>query len=150
MIRAVEPADADEVAAMIRAAFAALETPVDPPPSALRVQGEDVRAHLVSGGGAWWPGMGCVLWSVKQGGLYVGRLAVLPRCRGKGVALALLAHAEAVARGMGLPRMHLEVRLALAGNRRLFARAGFKETVQQAHPGFATPTFTAAEKWLLG
>ena len=49
---------------------------------------------------------------------------------------------------MALPRVHLEVRLALAGNRRLFRRAGFVEGATHAHPGFDRPTYVSAEKRL--
>ncbi len=142
------PADAEAVARLIRTAFAAIDTPLDPPPSALRETAGRIRAHLLAGGGALHGLEGCILWAERGGGLYVGRLAVLPACRGQGIAPALLAYAEQVARRMGQPRIHVETRLALAGNRRLFARAGFVETVQRAHPGYAQPTFVEAEKRL--
>jgi len=148
VIRAMQPGDAEWVAALIRAAFATVQ--VDPAPSALRVTAENVRTQLETGGGGAVHGWdGCILWSAKQGGLYVGRLAVAPERRGQGIASALLAHAEAEARRMALPRIHLEVRLALAGNRRLFARAGFVEGQRRAHPGYAKPTYVEAEKRLL-
>ncbi|GAC1336676.1 MAG: GNAT family N-acetyltransferase [Acetobacteraceae bacterium] len=148
LIRPLRPEDAEDAAALIRTAFAAIDVPLDPPPSALRLTGLDVRAHLQSGGGALHGNVGCVLWSVRDGGLYIGRLAVLPASRGQGIAAGLIARAEAEARDRGLPRLHLEVRLALAGNRRLFARAGFVEGARRAHPGFAYPTFVEAEKRL--
>lgn len=108
-----------------------------------------ITAHLAEGGGGALHGCsGCLLWAVRDGGLYLSRLAVLPHARGRGIAAALLAHAETVARAMGLPRVHLEVRLALEGNRRLFRRAGFIEGARHAHPGFDRPTYVAAEKLL--
>ncbi len=148
MIRAILPGDADFVAALIRTAFAAIGTPLDPPPSGQRVNADQVRQHLETGGGALHDEAGCILWAVKGAGLYVSRLAVLPAHRGQGIGSALLAHAEAQARRLGQPRIHLEVRLALTGNRLLFARAGFVETVQRSHPGYAHPTFVEAEKRL--
>src|SRR3954471_24223999 len=111
MIRIIEQEDAPWVAALIRAAFVTIGDQVDPPPSALRVTAESVREHLQTGGGAVHGRAGCILWSVRDGGLYVGRLAVRAEHRGQGIATALLAYAEEVARGMRLPRMHLEVRL---------------------------------------
>ena len=147
MLLPLLPGDADRAAALIRDAFAAIDVALDPPPSALRVTTDAMRAHLdAGGGGVLHGGEGCVLWSVRDGGLYVSRLAVLPAARGRGVASALLAHAETVARGMGLPRVHLEVRLALEDNRRLFRRAGFVEGAQHAHTGYAYPTYVSAEK----
>jgi penicillin-binding protein 2 len=38
--------------------------------------------------------------------------------------------------------------VVLADNRRLFARCGFVETAQHAHPGYAQPTFVDMEKRL--
>ena len=148
-VRSITAADAALVAALIRSAFAALEVELLPPPSALRVTPADIAQHLAAGGGGALHGeVGCVLWRVQDGGLYVSRLAVLPQARGQGVGRALLARAEMAARSMGLPRLHLEVRLALIGNRRLFRRAGFVEGAQHTHPGFDHPTYVAAVKEL--
>lgn len=70
--------------------------------------------------------------------------------QGRGIGRALVASVEAEARRWGLARVLLEVRLALASNRRLFASCGFVETVQRAHPGYAAATFVEAEKVLGG
>lgn len=151
-IRPLVPDDADAVAALITRAFAAQPVRVDPPASALRVTGADVRAALQDGGGA---GAftatlltGAVLWAEKDGGLYVSRLSVAPEMRGRGIAPRLLAAAEDAAWAMGLPRLHLGTRLALEGNRRLFVRFGFREVAFHAHPGYAAPTWVAMEKLL--
>ncbi len=79
--------DADAVAALIRAAFAAQAVVTDPLPSALRVTAEDVAAHLRCGGGgtvAEVDGVlaGSVLWEAQDGGLYVSSVAVAPGCDG--------------------------------------------------------------------
>lgn len=137
------------VAELVRSAFAVLETELAPPPSALRITAADVAKHLeAGGGGAVSEQSGCVLWAARDGGLYVSRLSVLPAARGQGIASALLARAEAAARSMALPFVHLEVRLALAGNRALFRRAGFVEGATHAHPGFEHPTYVSAAKRL--
>ncbi len=156
MIRPIETADAAAAAALIRAAFSGIPEPLDPAPSALRETGASVLAHLAHGGGAVVEQAGveqagivvCVLWSEQDGGLCLGRLAVAPPCRNRGLAAQLVLAAEAEARRRGLPRLHLGVRLALPGNRRLFARLGFVETALHAHDGYADPTWAAAEKWL--
>ena len=149
MIRPVLPDDAEAVADLIRIAFAAIPVPLDPAPSALRETPDSIRAHLAEGGGALVEGpAACILWSVRDGGLYVGRLATHPAHRGQGLAGLLTAAAEAEARRRGLPRLHLGVRLALPGNRRLFARLGFTETRLHTHDGYPAPTWTEAERWL--
>jgi GNAT superfamily N-acetyltransferase len=150
------PEDARAVAALIRAAFAAQSVATDPPPSALRVTGQDIAAHLRTGGGAVAEATGklagSALWVAAQdngNGLYLSRLAVAPGFRGCGIAKALIAAAEAEARSAGLPVLRLSTRLALADNRRLFAACGFVETTRQAHPGYTEPTFVNMEKRLL-
>jgi predicted N-acetyltransferase YhbS len=151
--RAIETSDAASVAALIRAVFGAIPEPLDPQPSALRETEASVLAHLAAGGGGAVITraelVAAVLWSERDGGLYLGRLATAPRCRGQGLATGLVHAAEAEARRRGLPRLHLGVRLALPGNRRLFARLGFTETARHAHPGHSEPTWTEAEKWLV-
>lgn len=152
-VRALEPSDAAAAAALIRAAFSAIREPLDPRPSALQEMEASILAHLSSGGGGAVvvrAGLAAVvLWSEQDGGLYLGRLAVAPHCQGQGVATALMHEAEAETRRRGLPRLHLGVRLALPGNRRLFARLGFVETTRHAHAGHSEPTWTEAEKWLV-
>jgi ribosomal protein S18 acetylase RimI-like enzyme len=154
MLRAMTLCDADTVAALIRVAFAAQAVVTDPPSSALRVTEAEVAAHLLRGSGgavAEVDGVlaGSVLWEEQDGGLYVSRVAVAPEWRRRGVGRTLVAAAEAAARAMRLPRVHLATRLVLADNRRLFAGCGFVETEQRAHPGYAEPTSVTMEKPLI-
>lgn len=150
MLRAMSLADADAVAALIRAVFAAQPVATGPPPSALRVTASDVATHLQRGGGAVAEVdgvlVGSVLWEERDGGLYASRVAVAPGWRRRGIARALLGAAEAAAREMHLPCLRLATRLVLADNRRLFAACGFVETVQTAHAGYTEPTSVTMEK----
>ena len=149
VIRPMLSGDADAVAALIRLAFSTIPIPLDPAPSALRETPDSIRTHLATGGGALVDGpAGCILWSERDGGLYIGRLCVHPAQQGRGLAALLVGAAETEARRRGLLRLHLGVRLALAGNRRLFARLGFTETRLHAHEGYVGPTWTEAERWL--
>lgn len=142
-LRPLERADADAYAALVRQVFAALA--LEPPPSAARLTGDDVRLHLDQGGGGLVAETDTVvaglLWAEKDGGLYVSRVAVSADCRRQGLATRLLAQAEAEAARRHLSSLHLSTRLSLAGNRRLFARFGLVEGTRHAHPGYAEPTF---------
>ena len=149
--------DAAATAALIRLAFAAQTVATDPPASARNETTASVSASLASkgsavkerGGFAAWIGQtlaGCVLWQVQPRGLYLGRLSVHPNHRGKAIAPTLIDAVEAQARHLALPRLLLSTRLALADNRRLFARCGFIETEQHAHPGYTHPTFVDMER----
>jgi len=151
-LRPLTPADAPGAAALIRAAFAEQPVQTDPPPSALRETADTVRAQIAAGGGmaaeAGGDLVGVILWAPKEDGLYLARLAVAANRRRQGIARALVAAAEAEARRRGLARTHLGTRLALLGNRALFAACGFRETALHAHPGHAEPTWVAMEKRL--
>ena len=150
IIRDMRQADAAAVAALIRAAFTAQSVVTDPPPSAVQETGESVSAELATGGGACAVigdrVIGSVLWHREARGLYLGRLSVASDARGMGVAQGLIAAAERACRSMGLDRLLLSTRLVLADNRRLFARCGFVETREYAHPGYAHATAVDMEK----
>jgi GNAT superfamily N-acetyltransferase len=92
--------------------------------------------------------VGVVLWVEKAGGLYLGRLAVRPDCRRRGIARALIAVVEAEAVRRGLRRVHLSTRLMLADNRRLFASCGYVEGRLGTHDGYGAPTSIDMEKAL--
>ena len=153
-LRPMRETDAAEVAALIRDAFARQPVMLDPPASALGVTGRAIAEHLATGSGAVAQAdgkiVGAVLWKERAGGLYVSRLAVASSARRRGVARALLAFAERAARSLGHPRLHLGTRLALTGNRRLFAAVGFVEIAWHAHPGYTAPTWVEMEKSLAG
>ena len=149
-MRVATPGDAACLARLNRVAFAAQETITDPPPSALGESPASVLAQLEAGGALVLgnPPIGGLIWSEREGGLYVGRLAVDPSFRRRGLASLLLAAAEAVAREKRLAMVTLSTRLVLGGNRRLFARHGFVEIAQHAHAGYDRPTFVSMEKRL--
>ena len=99
----MRPEDAPPVAALIRAALAAQSVVTDPPPSALCFTEADVTESCGStvaarGGAGGWAGRSGAV-AEQDGGLYLGRLAVAPARRGRGIVKALVAAAEAAARG---------------------------------------------------
>ena len=60
--------------------------------------------------------------------LYVGRVAVLPAHRGHGIATALMAWCEGLARQRGLAEVRLGVRLTLSRNEAFYRRLGYRAT----------------------
>jgi ribosomal protein S18 acetylase RimI-like enzyme len=93
--------------------------------------------------------VGCILTVPRSAAeLYVGRLAVLPEWQGRGIASRLMGAAEEMARSKGYACMSLNVRIALAGNRALFEKLGFRFKSEERHPGFSEPTFISMRKEL--
>ena len=136
-----------ELHRLVQGAFADL--PIDPPSGVLKETLADFRDRLQRetalvaesldplNRGAL---VGSVFCIEQSGSLYVGRLAVRPDFRRRGVASALLdaAKAEALRRGIG--RVTLSTRIALADNVALFRRHGFQIVAATCHPGFSHPT----------
>ena len=151
-MRHATAADAAAMAELIRTAFAQQSRPTNPPSSALEETAESIAADLERGGGAVVEVRGtivaAVLWFEEDGSLYVGRLAVHPSARRRGLARTLMAEAAREARRRGLTRMHLGVRLGLEDNRRLFASCGFVEVSRHSHAGFSEPTWVRMERRL--
>jgi GNAT superfamily N-acetyltransferase len=148
--RRLTASDPAAAAAVIRIAFAEQGAVTDPPSSALGETAEIVADKLAKGGGAGleYEGglIGVVLWTVQEDALFLGRLAVSPAWRGRGLAGRLIDATEAEARRGGLELLRLHARLELPMNRRLFARRGFVEVGVRAHPGYIRPTFAVMEK----
>src|SRR5262245_22310721 len=91
------------------------------PPSGTHAETVDDVVRAMSSGGAilaWEDGkaVGSARYSRKPDFLYVGRVAVLPASRGKGIARAIMAYLEAQARQEGFDRVELGVRMALPQN----------------------------------
>jgi predicted N-acetyltransferase YhbS len=144
-LRRATPADARLILDLIQTAFAEYRGRLQPDSSAYRETPEGIAAQLVGRQGAviaerGGAAVGCVLYRDKGEDLYFGRLSVLPEHRRSGVAEALVAAVEAEARTRGASGVLLGVRIALAGNQRLFTRLGYVEISRDAHPGFSQPT----------
>ena len=145
-----EAGDLPDIISLIHAAFAEHRLLV-PPSSADKETEVGLRAVL--GHGTVFKAVaagliGCVVAERRPGRLYLGRLAVAPAWRRRGVAQGLLAAVEGFARGAGVTLLELNVRLVLRGNIRLFEGAGFRIVGQRCHPGFTVPTYHVMHKRL--
>jgi GNAT superfamily N-acetyltransferase len=146
--------DAPQMQDLIQRAFEQYRGILQPESSALRETVESVRQALASAEGLTarigTRLVGCLIAEPRdKAGLYLGRLAIDPACRGRGIAAKLVGAAEAWARSEGRFQVELNVRIALPDNIRLFRRLGYLETARKSHPGFAYPTYLVMEKSLL-
>ena len=140
--RCADIARARELHAFTQAVFGVLD--IDPPLSVLKETAADFAARLRDETAfiveAEAQLVGSVFCATKGDALHVGRLAVAPAWRRRGVASALLEAAKAEARRRGLARITLGARIALPGNVALFSRHGFAVVAETCHPGFTRPT----------
>ena len=152
MIRVVAcgPERADEVHRLTQAAFAGYAA-LDPPSGAIRESAELVAAQLAAGGGAILEldgrPAGCLRWRLDpDGALRVGRVAVEPELRRRGLGRALMAWAEEEARRRDCPAVALGVRIALPGNLAFYRRLGYEVVGERRHDGYERPTWLALRK----
>ena len=137
-----------DVLALLRASFAFMDGRIDPPSSLHRLTLGEVRAHCRAGE-VWsvgTPPHACVFLTPRPEALYLGRLAVAPGRRGRGLARALVGLAERRARARGLVALELDVRVELGENRAAFRALGFVEVSSHAHPGYDRPTFVGMRR----
>ena len=154
----LRPATADDaaaIAATIAAAFAQYRGKLVPESGAFGETAAGIAGELAKGATAVVAErngemLGCVMTKVMGGDLYFGRLSVVPKARGLGLARRLVEAVEADARIRGLDGVRLGVRVVLTDNQRLFQSLGYVETGREAHPGFDYPTSINMRKVLGG
>lgn len=135
---------------LIRICFAYMDGRVDPPSSIHCTTLADLQKHCTIGEvwslGA--PPVAAVLFSFKPDALYLGKLAVAPEARGRGLARQLTGLAETRARARKLPALELQTRIELTDNHATFRALGFTEIARTAHAGYASPTSITFRKAL--
>ena len=92
--------------------------------------------------------VGCVFYSVKDDYVYLAHLAVVPKCRGLGIARALVLEVEKKALEQNRTVIRLNVRLALEKTRAFYKSLGYSHFCYGTHPGFTEPTYVILEKRL--
>jgi GNAT superfamily N-acetyltransferase len=135
--------DAALVRDLMLTAFESLRE-LDPPSSAFGETEADVAAAIGRGGAAiaflGETPVGSVRFEPQDSWLYIGRLAVLPAYRRRGIGGVLMAAAENEAPRFGLREAQVEMRSHLGGNRALFASLGYEVVWERPHP--RNPAFT--------
>lgn len=89
---------------------------------------------------------GCAFYALKRDHLYVGRLAVLPEYRRRGIGDVLLRASERRASELGFPRVRLGVRLALGKLRAYYEARGYVPIAFRSHTGYSEATYVEMEK----
>lgn len=140
--RCTDVSRAREIHVFTQAIFGALD--IDPPSGVLKETEADFAERLahetcfiVEAGGKLIASAFCAL---NGDALYIGRLAVHPEWRRRGVANALMEATKAEARRIGARRMTLGCRIVLTSNLALFRRHGFVVVGYETHAGFSAPT----------
>lgn len=137
-IRPATPADAEQIAAVLRASFAEFNGVFDPPSGALSETGESVEKKLAESRGfvAEISGeiIGCVFCHPAETDFYLFRLAVLPEHRGSGAGRALVQTVEEEAVRLGFDVVRLGTRLAIPKNVSYYQSLGYTHTEDAVHP----------------
>jgi ribosomal protein S18 acetylase RimI-like enzyme len=152
VIRSAAPAEAELLLAVMRKAFAEYHG-VLRPESSVFLETAAVIAEKLAGGGGFLAvdgetPVGCIIAEVKGDHGYLGRLAVDPSLRRRGLARRLMLAGEEFVRARGLVSVEVQVRIALTGNIALFQSLGYREAARKSHPGYTEPTTLVMEKSL--
>jgi GNAT superfamily N-acetyltransferase len=144
--------DAETIVRILHAAFEEYRAVLDPPSGVHKESVESVREKMQPG--RWVIAemerrdVGCVFYEPRDEYVYLGRLAVLPEFRGRGIAKALLDYVEARAREWGFTRVRLGVRVGLDEMRAAYERHGYQFVEVHTHEGYDEPTYVMLEKTL--
>ncbi len=123
----------------MRRAFAEYAGNLPQESGALRESVEDVRrAMAVDGGGAVLAfcddqPVGSARFLVEDDALYVGRVAVVPEYRRRGIASALMTFLEQVALDHAREAIRIGVRQSLPSNIALYEQLGYTEVKREPH-----------------
>jgi ribosomal protein S18 acetylase RimI-like enzyme len=132
-LRRAGSSDADAIRALTREAYAKWVPLIgrEPKPMAADSQ-KAVREHWIDLHEINGELAALIEMVAMDGHLFVVNVAVHPARQGRGLGRALLAHAEAVARGAGYGEIRLLTNAAFAANLALYGRLGYRETKRES------------------
>ncbi|NOU96654.1 GNAT family N-acetyltransferase [Paenibacillus sp. LMG 31456] len=121
-----------------------------PPSGALSETIEDIL-HKIEGRGAAilvWDGLepvGSARFYYVENYMYIGRVAVLPAHRGKGIARYMLSYLEEIARSHSYSETRVEVRLSLPENVDYYKKLQYQIINEQSYPGGEDSWYTMSK-----
>ena len=131
-------AESPRVLEIMQAAFAEYVGVLDPPSGVDTETIPEVERALEEGGNLLaWDGdvaVASARYRLLPEHLYVGRLAVLPDQRGRGIASAIMQTMETLARAAGRTQVSLGTRQRLPKNIALYRKLGYEITKSHQHP----------------
>lgn len=149
----VEFVDASQAELVLRLAIEAFEEFRDtlvPPPGILRESVDDVAQYIETGGAIIaWDGdvpVGSTRFHPEPDYLYVGRVAVPPAFRRRGIASAMMRFIEDHARSLGFTETRVQVRQALPSNIALYQSLGYHPISIDPHPRVPEATIITLAK----
>jgi GNAT superfamily N-acetyltransferase len=149
----VDVSQADAVLRLAVEAFEEFRQTLIPPPGILAETVDDVARYIEEGGAVLaWEGeiaVGSARFHLEPECFYVGRVAVPPAFRRRGVATALMHFLEDHARSLGSSETRVEVRQALPSNVALYEALGYERTGVQPHPRVPTAKIITMSKRLM-
>jgi GNAT superfamily N-acetyltransferase len=142
--------DWPQLLGLVRDSFAYMDSRIDPPSSLKGMGIEEFKAKAIKETLIFAEDdsmiIGCAFAALRDDCVYVGKVAVAPSARGKGVARALFAAVEELARTHGRKFLELQTRIELVENHATFAALGFQKVAESAHPGYSRPTSITMRK----
>lgn len=139
---------------LLRESFAYMDARIDPPSSLAGMGIEAFKAKAVEEilivAEDQQRLVGCAFAALRDDCVYIGKVAVSPAARGKGVARAMFAAAEGLAHQHGRRFLELQTRIELLENHATFAALGFEKVAETVHPGYNRPTSITMRKRLTG
>ncbi|MCO4823648.1 MAG: GNAT family N-acetyltransferase [Amylibacter sp.] len=151
IIRAKIDQDWHAILAVLHSCFAYMDARINPPSSLHELTPKDIQRHakdeilLLVFDAAQSP-IACTFLTDKPDCLYLGKLAVHPKHRGKGIAQALIDKSTEHAKSLGHSKLRFQTRIELTENHAIFAHFGFIKTATGIHAGFSQPTEITMEK----
>jgi ribosomal protein S18 acetylase RimI-like enzyme len=136
----------------MQAAFEEYRGTLDPPSGASTETVADVERVMAKGGAVLaWEGdtpVGSARFTLYPDHMYVGRVSVLPTHRRRGIATAMMAYLEDLARQAGRPSVEIAARAALPSNVRLYQALGYQTVRIEPHPRGPEMNVVHMRKWL--